>query len=158
MASDDYTPFLDRNDFELADFLFTQDQMPGKRIDHLMNILADKYKDTDAPFADHSQMYDVIDSAELGDAPWESFSVKYTGEMPDGEAPPWMLTEYDVWCRNPQTVIRNQLSNADFEGEIDYAPKQEFGVHGERRFSDFMSGNWSWIQAVSIPFRCLGHY
>ena len=66
VASDDYTPFLDRNDFELADFLFTQDQMPGKRIDYLMNILADKYEDTDAPFADHSQMYNVIDSTELG--------------------------------------------------------------------------------------------
>jgi len=47
---------------------------------------------------------------------------------------------------------RNQLANPDFDGEIDLVPKQEFGVDGERKYQDFMSGNWSWRQAVSAVF------
>jgi hypothetical protein len=151
-TNDNYAPFLDRPDFELADFLFMREQMPGKKIDDLMEILAAKYGADAVPYADHNVMYDVIDSVELGDAPWQSFSARYTGELPEGEAPPWMLADYDVWCQNLRTVLRNQLANPDFNGEIDYTPKQEFGVKGERRFHDFMSGNWAWHQAVSTQF------
>lgn len=152
LANDDFSPFLDRPDFEMADFLYKQDQMPGQRIDHLMEILAAKYSAENVPYANHESMYEVIDSIEVGDAPWGSFSAKYTGEIPEGETPPWMLAEYDVWCRNPRTVLRNQLANPDFDGEIDYAPKQEFGAGDQRRYQDFMSGNWSWTQAVSGKF------
>lgn len=154
-ADDDFSPFLDRPDFELADFLFKQEQMPGQKIDHLMEILAAKYGVDNTPYPSHKSMYDTIDAAELGDAPWESFSAHYTGDVPaEGETPPWMLADYDVWCRNPRTVLRNMLSNPDFEGEIDYAPKREFGTSGERRFGDLLSGNWSWGQAVCRDYNC----
>jgi hypothetical protein len=126
--------------------------MPGKGIKRLMEILAAKYGADNVPYASEDDMYNAIDSIEIGNAPWQSFAVRYTGEIPEGEPPPWMLAEYDVWCRNPRTVLRNQLANPDFNGEIDLAPKQEIGVDGERRYQDFMSGNWSWRQAVSALF------
>ena len=125
--------------------------MPGKGINRLMEILAAKYGADNVPYASEDNMYDAIDSIKISDAPWQSFSVRYTGDIPE-EPPPWMLLEYDVWYRNPRTVLRNQLANPDFDGEIDLAPKQEFGVDGERRYQDFMSGNWPWTQAVGADF------
>jgi hypothetical protein len=124
--------------------------MPEKRIVNLMEIFAAKYGADEVLYANHGTLYETIDSAEVGDAPWESFSVQYTGKAPENSSPPWMTAEYDVWCWNPRTVLRNQLANSDFDGKIDYSAKQEFGVNGERRYQDFMSGNWAWSQSVSI--------
>lgn len=61
-----------------------------------------------------------------------------------------MLEEYEVWYRDLRVVIRNQLANPDFKNEIDYAPVQEFGSNGERRWKNFMSGNWAWSNAVRV--------
>ena len=102
-TNDDYSPFLDRPDFELADFLFTQHQVPGKGVNRLMEILAAKYGADNVPYASQDDMYDAIDSVKIGDAPWQSFSARYTGEIPEAEPPPWMLMEYDVWYHNPRT-------------------------------------------------------
>jgi len=151
-TNDDYSPFLDRPNFKLTDFLFTQQQMPGKGVNCLMEILATKYRADDVPYVSQDNMYSAIDLVEIANAPWQSFSACYTGDIPEGEPPPWMLTEYDVWYHNPQTVLRNQLANPDFNGEIDLVPKQKFGVDGKRRYQDFMSGIWSWRQAVSADF------
>ena len=95
-------------------------------------------------------MYNTIDSTPLGDLPWESFSLAYNGDVPEGDPPLWMSSEYDVWFRDPRGLVHNILSNPDFEGEIDYAPVQEYSSNGVHRFRDFMSGNWAWKQAVSI--------
>jgi hypothetical protein len=147
----DYFPYADRPEFELANFLFRCDQMSAQGIDDLMEIWAATLQPGEnPPFADHHDLYEKIDSTTLGDAPWKSFSASYTGTFPDGEIPPWMHASYDVWYRDPRTVIRNQLSNPDFAGEIDYAPLQEFGANGKRRFQNFMSGNWATNQAVCI--------
>jgi hypothetical protein len=45
-------------------------------------------------------------------------------------------------------VVHEMLSNPDFKKEFDYAPYREYRG-GKQRWSDFMSGNWSWRQAVS---------
>lgn len=94
-------------------------------------------------------MYNSIDTTPLGDLPWESFSLKYNGDIPEGDIPSWMDTEYDVWFRDPRSLVHNMLSNPDFEGQIDYAPVQEYDSKGAHRFQNFMSGNWAWKQAVS---------
>jgi len=72
-----------------------------------MEILAAKYGTDNVPYASQDDMYGAIDSVEISNAPWQSFSTCYTGKIPEGEPPPWMLTEYDVWYHNPQTVLRN---------------------------------------------------
>ena len=143
----DFTPYESRAQFELADFLFTRNQMAGSQIDSLMDILAAYYGAP--PFASHEHLYSTIDSTTIGGAPWESFSVTYNGELPTtGEIPSWMTAEYPVWHRDPRTVARNQLGNPDFNNEIDYAPYQQFGDDGQRRWQNLMSANWSWKQAV----------
>ncbi|KAH7903265.1 hypothetical protein BJ138DRAFT_1020917, partial [Hygrophoropsis aurantiaca] len=65
-------------------------------------------------------------------------------------SPSWMHGEYEVWYRNPRELLRNQLSNPDFKGEFDYAPRRVFGDDDNRIWSDFMTGNWAWKQADLI--------
>lgn len=105
---------------------------------------------SEPPFSKTTDLYDAIDSTSLGDAAWESFSLQYNGTQPEGDVPPWMQAEYDVWFRDPRTLVHNLLSNPDFKSGFDYAPFQERTGNGVHRFHDFMSGNWAWKQAVSL--------
>ena len=75
--------------------------------------------------------------------------MQYNGTQPPGDIPLWMQAEYDVWFRDPRTLVHDLLSNPDFKSDFDYAPFQERTADGVHRFQDFMSGNWAWNQAVS---------
>lgn len=148
-------PFTSRAEFELADFLYRRDQMSGKKIDDLMDIWA-AFNDNDGlgnsgpPFANSKDLYDTIDAIEAGDVAWQSFSVKYDGDIPEGSTPPtWKTSAFEVWFRDPLKVMEGQLGNRDFKSELDFAPKRVFAKNGKRQYSDFMSGNWAWDQAVS---------
>lgn len=59
-----------------------------------------------------------------------------------------MTAEYQIWCHNPLTVVRQMLANPDFNHEFNYCAYREF-VDDERHFSNIMSGNWVWAQSVS---------
>jgi Plavaka transposase len=151
---DNYFPFGSRREFELADFLYRKEQMSAMKIDELMDIWAafqqDDEGEPDPPFADAKNMYETIDQTELGDVPWQAFSVKFNGDIPEG-APGWMTASYEVWYRDPLVVIEGQLGNPDFNNEMDFAPKQVFSQDGNRQFTDFMLGNDTWEQAVCLP-------
>lgn len=103
------------------------------------------------PFSNHKDMYRVIDATVLGDAPWSLFSASYTGPVPTENPPPWMKAEYDVWFRNPKTVLQNMLTNSDFKDEFNVAPYEETR-NGVRQYTNLMSGNWAWRQAVCIIY------
>lgn len=102
------------------------------------------------PFADAADMHSVIDSIPLGDAPWYSFTGRYTGTIPETNAPSWMSAKYDIWCRNPLDVVQNLLRNPDFKNEFDYAPYREYDNRKKRQYHNFMSGNWAWRHAVCL--------
>ena len=105
------------------------------------------------PFLNASCVYETIDSTPLGDVAWESFSLQYNGTQPESNIPSWMQAEYDVWFREPRTLVHNLLSNPDFKSAFDYAPYQERTADGlVHRFHDFMSANWAWKQAVSLCY------
>lgn len=131
--------------------------MSAKDIDKLLQLWAATLPDDqDPPFADHGDLYSTIDATALGDVPWESFSVTYDGDLPeDGPVEAWKQAEYKVYFRDPRLVLHNQLANADFKDESDWAPKQVFDTGGKREYCDFMSGNWAWGQAVCfVLFFC----
>jgi Plavaka transposase len=149
---DDWEPYQNRVEFELADFIYRRNQMSAGDIDDLLDLwAASLFKHNDhPPFADHNDMYSTIDATPRGDVAWESFTTEYTGERPEGDIPPWMDAEYQVWFRDPLTVVKNMLANPDFDGEFDYTPFQEFDSNGERQFQNFFSGDWVWEQAVRV--------
>ena len=147
----DWTPYESRLEFETAEFLFKRNQMSGGDIDILLKLWSASLikHDNNPPFPSHDDLYKTIDSTPLGDVPWESFSLKYKGELPDHQVPAWMTAEFDIWFRDPHTIVKNLLSNPDFKDEFDYAPLQEYDANGNHRFQNFMSGDWAWKQAVS---------
>lgn len=155
LASDDWTPFRNRTEFEAAEFLYKQNQMPAGQIYRLLDLWAStltKHNDN-PPFADHRDLYNVIDSSAFGDVPWQHFTVAYEGERLADEDKPWMDGEYEVWFRDPREVARNMLANSTYANEIDYCPYREYSTEGDKRqWKDFMSGDWVWDQAVSNIF------
>jgi hypothetical protein len=136
-------------EFEFAEFLFTKAQMSGGNTSNLMQLLAALYPDAGPPFADANDLYSTIDSISQGDIPWQNASVVYNGVV-GNDAPPWKTAQYEVWFRDPLLVMEQQIGDADFNGEIDYAPKRVVDDQGRRQYSDLMSGNWAWQQAVRI--------
>jgi hypothetical protein len=148
---DDWTPYNNRIEFEVADFLFRRNQMSEGDITTLFHLWAATLAPhgDEPPFRNPAELYDTIDSTPLGDVEWESFSIKYNGELPQGESLPWMEAEYEFWFRDPRKLVQNLLSNPDFADEFDYTPFHEYDADGKHRFQDFMSGDWAWKQAVS---------
>jgi Plavaka transposase len=126
--------------------------MSAKNTDEFMELMAailEKHDD-DLPFWDHNHLLSTIDKIEVGKVPWESSKARYNGEIPsNGPVPEWMESHYEVFYRDPRLVVYSLLANPDFDGEFDYSPYQEF-ENEERRWSNFMSGNWAWKQAVRL--------
>ncbi|THH14956.1 hypothetical protein EUX98_g9537, partial [Antrodiella citrinella] len=149
---DDWTPYDSRLDFEMAEFLFKKTQLSRSNVDWLMDAFtAFGYANgTPPPFTDTKDMQGTIDSTPLGDAPWYSFAAQYTGPQPEHNVPAWMNASYDVWCRDPRTLIRNMLANPDFKDEFDAAPYREYDGDDIRQYSNLMSGDWAWQQADLI--------
>ncbi|KAG6809100.1 hypothetical protein H0H92_001623 [Tricholoma furcatifolium] len=141
-----FFPFEDRTTFELADLLYRRAQMSNMDLNDLLQIWAATLQDDPdrvPPFMNNRHLLSVIDSIPLGDIPWQSFSVSYSGEVGD-DAPLWKKKTFEVFYRDPRAILHSQLGNTDFASEFDIAPKQVFDSHGKRCYQDFMSGNFSW--------------
>jgi hypothetical protein len=100
------------------------------------------------PFCNHKDLYATIDNIELGDAPWQSFTVRYNSLVADN-APSWKKRTYTVYCRNTLTAIRCILQNSNYDKHFDYHSYVEYVGHEKRKWSNLMSGTWAWKQAVS---------
>jgi hypothetical protein len=61
-----------------------------------------------------------------------------------------MTKDFDVWYRNPLEVLEGQIGNSYFANEVDYTPKQVFGQNKKSQYTDLISGQWAWDQAVSF--------
>ena len=128
--------------------------MPGGDIDTLFNICGttlDPHHDK-LPFQNHKELYDIIDSTPLGDMQWQSFTVKYDGDVPDGKRPVWMDIKHEVWFCNPKQLLETMLACPDFADEFDYSPFQECGADNKHCFQNLVSGNWAWTQVVLIVY------
>ena len=151
---EDWTSYKNRPQFEFADYIYTKNQTSAGGIDQLLNIWAATLVGSDLkpPFLNHNDLYSTIDLTPLGDVQWESFTLSYIGEPPDGDLLPWMEAKHEVWFRDLRLLVHNLLANADFAGEIDTSPFQEYDAENNHRYQDFMSGNWAWKQAVRFHF------
>ena len=149
-SQQDWSPFASQAQFETADFLFKKAEMSQGNTDTLMRLWAATTPGGRVPFLNHQEMVATIDAIELGDIPWQTFSAKYSGEVPPMDPPDWMLEEYTVYFRDPLSIVRSMIGNPDFRGQFDFAPYREF-EDGKRRWTDVMSGDWVWKQAVRFP-------
>jgi hypothetical protein len=133
--------------------------MSQKDVNELLNIwsvyqcqLSDRtgvYNDEDSPFSEYQQMYSAIDNIHEGGAPWKCFQTIVDDTLPI-DAPEWQKTSYQVWYRDPDTVIANILANPELAHNFDPAPYVHRDQHGTRQWCDFMSGNFAWRHAESM--------
>ncbi|KAI5982905.1 hypothetical protein EDD15DRAFT_2391024 [Pisolithus albus] len=150
-SSDDWGPYGSRLRFETAEFIFREAEMSASKIDKLCYLWGCSSSGGQPPFLDHKELYKTIDATELGDVRWNSFKLKFNGERPADNIPPWMDEPYEYWFRDPLSLVENILSNSEFHGEFDYGPYRDFTTgDSKRRFEHFMSGDWAWSQADAI--------
>ncbi|KAG1726481.1 hypothetical protein EDB19DRAFT_1897639 [Suillus lakei] len=151
---DDWTPYKSQVEFEFADYLFTKNQTTTHSINHLLNMWAASLIQAGSKatlFSDHRHIYKTINNTPLGDVKWQLFTVKYTGEIPEEGAVPWMADSHEVWFCDPHEVVHNMLANPDFAAEMDLQPYHEFMTENDKRqWKDFMSGDWAYNQADMI--------
>ena len=142
------SPFESRVEFELAELLFTQTEMSNTQFNNLMELwAADAARDgREPPFGGSREFWAIIDSIE-GGVEWKRFEVKYSGELPNGPVPNWMTQPLEVFYRDPKTVLHKILKNRTFDDKFTYTPYREY-KNMKRHWSEFMSGNWAWDQAV----------
>ncbi len=149
----DWTPFRDRIQFEMIELLYLRNEMPQSQVNKIMELWAASFlqagSDASAPFANCREMHDIIDSVTQGDVPWTSFQIKYSGDIPDNNAPKWMTDTYEVCARDVNLVVANLLRNSDFNGDFEYVPYKECDAADTRRYCDYMSGQLAWMHAVS---------
>ena len=140
-----------RAGFELAEILYTKAALSNDNIDRLLSLWSATLvpHDDSPPILDHHELHSTIDAVKLGNIPWQSYTIRYNGLLPeDAPTPEWMTTGYQLWYRDPRKVIHNILANPDLADQMDYVPYRDF-EDGKRRYCDFMSGNWAWRQCVS---------
>ncbi|KAI6032451.1 hypothetical protein EDC04DRAFT_2868927 [Pisolithus marmoratus] len=136
VSPDDWSPYHNWLEFELAEFLFNQ-------IDTLLEIWATSLIELGGNplFANHTDLYHVIDSMSIGAFKWENFKIAYKCKHQDGQNAdeqdeliklaglggqdgqdgpnaPWMFDVYDVWYWDPH--------------------------------QDFMLGDWAWEEVDKI--------
>jgi hypothetical protein len=136
--------------FSLADLLYRRAELSLTNIDGLLELWEKSMADLggSAPFQSYQEMHAAIDSSKLGDAPWECLATGFSGDV-DEHSPSWMQTSYEVWYRNPETVVSMMLDSPDFEGQFDLRPFVDLDKDGRRRWSNVMSGNIAWRHCVS---------
>ncbi|KAJ3715966.1 hypothetical protein DFJ43DRAFT_1134655 [Lentinula guzmanii] len=151
-----WSPFENEAEFRLADHLFRKVEMSQNDINMLLDIWKlyqyqrSQHQACDccstAPYFNNSDMYTKIDSIVDGNAPWKCFQTTVDEELPEN-APEWQKTSYQVWYRDPDTVIANILGNTDFGNDFEAAPYIDVDKNGTRRWSNVMSGNFAWRHA-----------
>jgi hypothetical protein len=152
---DNWYPYHDRVQFETADLFFRQIQLSASQIDAIILLWSATLAGSQSlpPFRNYKDMYKTIDQTPLGDTPWSSFSLKYSGEKPTDDVPAWMNTTYEICYRDPRLVIHGILANPIFKDSMDFIPYRKYDSRTQKRqCRDFMSGEWAWMQAVLFFF------
>ena len=146
---EDWTPFTNQVQFELADLVYRRAELSAPIADTLLMLWADSMagQDASAPFKNHEELHSTIDKSALGDSPWQCF-VTNLPENVDKSTPSWMLKTYEVWYRNLDAVISAMLGNPDFDGQFDLCPYIDLNPDGTRRWNNIMSGNLAWMNSV----------
>jgi hypothetical protein len=146
-------PFEDRLAFDWAHYHFTELQSSEREINRGLDLwLAAQLKagdNTPLPWSSTEDMYRTIDSIQEGDAPFKTIHFKYSGTIP-ANPPAWMTQTYELCTRDSRILLHNQISTTDFANTFTPRPYRQFDHKGDRVWSNLMSGDFSWNEAVHI--------
>lgn len=147
----DWSPFENRPAFEYAEYAFEKTHTSVDDLNTQLRLWAAyniaKGHDN-IMFSSHHNVLTTIDEIPLGDLPWSSFNVRYTGPL-DERSPSWQHQVYTVYTRNTFAVQQAILQNEDFAQMFDYVPYEVYTEAGSRQWCNLLSGHWAWKQSVS---------
>lgn len=148
----------EKRQFKSADFTYRKASLSGPLIDELLDLWEESLNEhgASAPFSSHADLYAYIDSIRHGDAPWHCLLARWTGPIEEN-APSWQRREYPVLYRDTDVVCTNMLNNPTFAGGFDTVPYVEVDTDNKRQWSDFMSGNFAYNQAVRLTSLDISH-
>lgn len=95
-----------------------------------------------------AELYNNIDKIQHGSASWKTYSFCYSGPLPP-LPPQWMTCTYELCMYDTCQVLQQQFANLDFKDKINYTLYKWFNKAGKHTWSNFMSGDQAWKQAVS---------
>ncbi len=150
--STDWSPFSDRPSFEFAERAFEKCTTSRENVDHELRVWASWFLlqgHNATMYRDVDHLLATIDAIPLGDIPWYSFSMRYTGPI-NGDSPSWKTATYTVHARNTFAVQAYLLQNQDFVQGFNYIPYKAYTSNGDRVWTNLMSGEWAWKRAVRI--------
>jgi hypothetical protein len=102
---------------------------------------------TGAPWKTAKDMYETIDAIQIGSLPFKTHHLFYKG--PKLSTPlHWMEEAYKLDAHNVLAVVRDQLAMSNFKDQFDYVLYQEFNNKGEHIWSNLISAQWAFKQAV----------
>ena len=146
-------PFEDRLAFDWAYYHFTELQSSKREINKGLDLwLAAKLKagdNTPLPWSSPEEMCQTINSIQEGDAPFKTIHFKYSGPIPPNP-PNWMTEMYELCTRDSEILLHHQLATTDFANTFTPRPYHQFDHRGDRVFSNLMSGDWAWKEAVHL--------
>jgi len=58
-------------------------------------------------------------------------------------------------CQDVLSIFEEQLASKEFDGQFEYTPYEEYDEKGSCVYSNFMSGNWAFHEAVRISIPCV---
>lgn len=150
-------PFEKQFWFEFAHHHFVRAQASEDNINVNLDLLKAAVTQSNGnlkfPWLSAKKMYETIDQIQAGPVPFRSYDFQYCGPMPPSP-PKWMTQTYELYARDPRHVLQQQLSTPEFADHFTPIPYHQFKPDGERIFSNLMSGDWAWDQAVWHFFIC----
>jgi hypothetical protein len=150
-------PFNSRIEFDFAWYHFEEQESSARQLYTALELWAASVLEHGGttPWRTPKDLHDTIDEIQLGISPWKSYSVRYQGPLPAGTPPKWMTQTYELCVRDARMVLHHQFQTPDFKDKINLVPYQQFNKAGKRVFSNLMSGEWAWRQAVSYHYFAL---
>jgi hypothetical protein len=151
-----FWPFNNRHDFDWV-IHYVQDLAASRRQINqgldlwLSSTLHPDYAGPPVPWKNAKEMYQAVDAIQQGTIPWKTYEIKYNGPV-DANSPKWKLQTYTLCYRDVVLLMEEQLANPAFKDECNYAPFMELDEMGQPIYSEFFSGEWSWMQCVSFIF------
>jgi hypothetical protein len=149
-AINPWHPFQSRVDFSFAHFHFVTVRSSGPQIDEALDIWAAAVTEFggNVPWRNHKELYATIDTIQQGDSPWKVYKIQYQGPRPPGTPPRWMTQTYELCTRDTRRVLHHQFETTQFKDSINLVPYRQFDGDGQRVWSNLMSADWAWNQAV----------
>ncbi len=132
--------------------MFEKTLASKETINELLQILRARdilegHEDTEPIYASADDMHDTIDDYPGGATEWITLCVRWMGPV-TANSPDWKRKPFYVHTRNPLEVMEHLAANPDFNGAWHNRPFRQYNQDGTRVWSDAMSGEWAWKQAV----------